>query len=115
MVAVAWVNELAEGQFKQVEVNGQAFIIAEAHGLIYALADQCGHEDYPLSYGCIHGDTIKCSLHGSRFDLLTGFPLDEPAELPVPVYRVVVGFDRVWIDPREPVDPEEYYHEVKGY
>ena len=36
------------------------------------------------------GTVVRCPLHGGSFDLADGAPVDEPAEDPLTVYRVVV-------------------------
>jgi len=66
-------------------------------GVCFSYRNQ--HEDYPLSYGCLHGDAIKCSLHGSRFCLRTGAPLDAPADTPVATFAVALADGQVWLDP----------------
>lgn len=101
-VAVAGTDEIAPGKFLKVVVDKQAYIVANVDGRFYAVEDNCSHEDYPLSYGCLDGDRIKCSLHGSRFSLKTGEPMDEPADEPIRTYRLVVSEGRIWIDPTEP-------------
>ncbi|WP_296702185.1 non-heme iron oxygenase ferredoxin subunit [Thiocapsa sp. UBA6158] len=101
-VAVAGTDEIAPGKFLKVVVDNQAYIVANVDGRFYAVEDNCSHEDYPLSYGCLDGDRIKCSLHGSRFSLKTGEPMDEPADEPIRTYRLVVSEGRIWIDPTEP-------------
>ena len=45
-------------------------------------------EDYSLALGCIKGTRIKCSLHGSYFDLASGQPLDEPADEAIRTFPV---------------------------
>jgi 3-phenylpropionate/trans-cinnamate dioxygenase ferredoxin subunit len=101
-VAVADATAVLPGKFIKVAVGGNAYLIANVGGRYYAVEDNCSHEDYPLSYGCIDGDRIKCSLHGSRFSLVTGEPMDEPADTPIRTYRCVVSAGRVWIDPGAP-------------
>jgi 3-phenylpropionate/trans-cinnamate dioxygenase ferredoxin subunit len=86
-VPVAPAAEIPEGKFRKVEVGGRAFIIANAGGSFYAVEDLCSHEDYPLSYGCLDGHRIKCSLHGSRFSLKTGEPMEDPADEPIATFR----------------------------
>ena len=98
-VAVAGVDEIPAGGLKRVTVDGHAFLIANVDGDYYAVDDTCRHEDFSLSYGCIEGDRIKCSLHGSRFCLKTGVPQEEPAAEPIGTYRVRIAQGRVWIDP----------------
>jgi 3-phenylpropionate/trans-cinnamate dioxygenase ferredoxin subunit len=81
----------------KVRVGGHPIVLTSVGGEIYAVADRCSHEDVPLSLGCIHGDTIKCSYHGSRFSLRTGEPLEEPADTPIRVYPVKVEENTVLI------------------
>jgi 3-phenylpropionate/trans-cinnamate dioxygenase ferredoxin subunit len=103
-VAVAAVDAIAPGKFVKVDVDGRPFIIARVEDRYYAVEDNCSHEDYPLSYGCLDGKRIKCSLHGSRFSLETGQPEEEPADEPIATYRVEVADGRVWIDPSQPTN-----------
>jgi 3-phenylpropionate/trans-cinnamate dioxygenase ferredoxin subunit len=82
-----------------VKIDGRSFVIANAGGTFFAVEDLCSHEDYPLSYGCLEGDRIKCSLHGSRFSLRTGEPTEEPADEPIATFRVKLIDGKVWVDP----------------
>jgi nitrite reductase/ring-hydroxylating ferredoxin subunit len=42
---------------------------------------------------------IKCSLHGSYFDLESGTALVDPADEPIGTYPVKIEAGRIWIDP----------------
>lgn len=106
-VAVAGTDAIAPGKFLKVVVDDKAYIVANVDGRFYAVDDNCSHEDYPLSYGCLDGDRIKCSLHGSRFSLATGQPMDEPADEPIRTYRLAVAEGQIWIDPSSPAEPRE--------
>ena len=101
-VAVAEATEIPDGKFVKVLIDGSAYLIANASGRYYAVEDNCSHEDSPLSYGCLDGDRIKCSLHGSRFSLATGQPMEEPADTPIRTFRCMVSAGQVWIDPSTP-------------
>ena len=98
-VAVADADELGPGQMKTVEAGGRHLIIANADGRYYAVDEMCSHEDYSLALGCIKGRLIKCSLHGSYFDLATGEPTEEPASEPIGTYPVRLEDGKVWVDP----------------
>ncbi len=98
-IAVAECAAIPEGGFIKVKAAGVDLLIAHAGGRYYAIEDLCSHEDYPLSFGCLHGASIKCSLHGSSFDLATGRPLDPPAEQPIRVFPVQIKDDRIWVAP----------------
>ncbi|AFL72883.1 Rieske (2Fe-2S) protein [Thiocystis violascens] len=103
-VAVAATDAIPPGKFIKVVIEDRPYLVANVDGHFYAVEDRCSHEDYPLSYGCLDGDRIKCSLHGSRFSLATGAPLDEPADEPIRTYRLAVDEGRVWLDPSSPAE-----------
>jgi 3-phenylpropionate/trans-cinnamate dioxygenase ferredoxin subunit len=94
---VAEDGELAPGQMKRVTVRGRALLLVFAEGEYFAVDEMCSHEDYSLYYGCIKDRQIKCSLHGSYFDLATGAPRDEPATEPIRTYPVKVAEGKVWV------------------
>ncbi len=98
-VAVADVQDVAPGNLKRVELDGHGYLIANVDGDFYAVDDLCSHEDFRLSYGCLEGDKVKCSLHGSRFCLKTGIPQEEPADQPIATYPITILDGRIWINP----------------
>ena len=81
-------------------------VVNTAEG-VFAISDVCSHAEVPLSEGEVEGTTIECYMHGSRFDLRTGFPLELPATQPVPVYPVRVDGADVLIDPDNPIHTQE--------
>ncbi len=66
----------------------------------YAIGDTCSHADFSLSEGEIDAEakTIECTKHGSLFSLQTGEAETLPATRAVPVYRVGVTDDQVWLE-----------------
>lgn len=97
---VATIDELPLGKMKRMEIEGHRYLLANGNGTIYAVDDQCSHEDVSLYLGCIQGDNIKCSLHGSRFSLKTGEPLEDPATDPIGTYEVRIVGDKVLLQLR---------------
>lgn len=93
--AVADADALKPGQMMRVDVAGHRLLLANVDGELYAVDDTCSHEDSSLYLGCLKGHHIKCSLHGSRFDLRTGEPMEEPADEPIATYAVRVVGDRI--------------------
>ena len=60
-------------------------------GDIYACQRYCTHELFPLEFGRISGPCIlRCTLHGSDFDLRTGAVLGPPASERLRTYPVAV-------------------------
>ncbi|MCP5277486.1 MAG: non-heme iron oxygenase ferredoxin subunit [Thiobacillus sp.] len=97
-VSVAGAHELAPTQMKRVEAAGKRLLLANAEGKYYCVDEMCTHEDYSLWFGCIKGRSIKCSLHGSYFDLENGKPLNDPADCPLATYPTKVEDGQVWVD-----------------
>ena len=98
-VAIADADELAPTQMKKIQLGDKRLLLANAEGSHYVVDEMCSHEDYSLYLGCIKDCRIKCSLHGSYFDLVTGAALDEPATDPIGTYPVKVEDGKVWVDP----------------
>ncbi len=96
--AVAGVDELGVGQMKRIAPAGRALLLVHAEGGYYCVDELCSHEDYSLWFGCVKGRAIKCSLHGSYFDLASGQPLNEPADCPLATFPTKVEGGRVWVD-----------------
>lgn len=96
-IRVACRADLALGQMMQVQVEGQRLLLANVDGNFYAVDDLCTHEDIPLYLGCLQGELIKCSLHGSRFNLRTGEVMDEPADESLRTYPVRIEGDDILV------------------
>ncbi len=97
--AVAGEHELSPGQMKKIRPGGKRLLLCNAEGDYYAVDEMCSHEDYSLYLGCIQGRKLKCSLHGSYFDLASGAALVEPASEPLRTYPVRIAAGQVWVDP----------------
>lgn len=95
-IEVADVGELAPNQMKAFEVDGKRLLLVLAEDRYYVIDEMCSHEDFSLALGCIKGNKIKCSLHGSFFDLESGEPLDEPADEAICTYEVKVEDNKIW-------------------
>ena len=96
-VEVADEDELKPAQMKRVVVGGKRLLLCNSAGTYYCVDEMCSHEDYSLYLGCIKDGKIKCSLHGSYFDLVTGVPACEPAEKAIDTYPVRIESGKVWV------------------
>ena len=77
---VVKTGDLPPGKMICVDVAGKRILVANVDGVYYATDDTCTHEDASLSSGSLSGELVKCPLHGSRFSLRTGEPIEDPAE-----------------------------------
>lgn len=94
---VAAVGDIEPGKMLRVKVQGDWVVVVNVDHDYFAIADTCSHEDASLFKGVLRGDCIRCPLHGSRFNVRTGQPLEEPAEQPVDVYPVKVLNSEVYV------------------
>jgi 3-phenylpropionate/trans-cinnamate dioxygenase ferredoxin subunit len=81
-----------------LEIDGVPVCLARTNGQVYAVRDECTHQDVMLSQGEVENGKIECWLHGSQFDLATGEPTGLPATEPVSVYDVKIDGDDVLVD-----------------
>jgi 3-phenylpropionate/trans-cinnamate dioxygenase ferredoxin subunit len=94
---VANCNDIKPGEMLQVNVNGHGILIANVDGRYYAADDMCTHEDASLSTGCLQGEFVKCPLHGSRFNIVTGQAMEDPAEEDLKTYPVKIENEDILI------------------
>ena len=103
----ATLDEIPVGSAIAVDLGGDAEVaVVNTDEGVFAIRDVCSHAEVPLSDGDIDGCTLECYMHGSRFDLRTGFPLELPATEPVPVYPVRVEGDDIYVDIDNPINQE---------
>ncbi len=89
-VRVAALEEVPPGSLLGVEIGDERICLANVEGEIYALADNCTHQEFPLSAGLLEEDQLECAWHGARFDVTDGRALCLPAIRPVRTYEVRV-------------------------
>jgi 3-phenylpropionate/trans-cinnamate dioxygenase ferredoxin subunit len=97
-VAVSRVTDLAPGLTRRVVVAGHPLLIANVAGSFYAVDDMCTHEDSSLSLGCLKGELVSCTLHGSRFSVVTGESVEEPATEALRTYAVRIEGDALLVE-----------------
>lgn len=76
------------GAVAVVSVDGIDVAVVATQGGLIAFDDTCTHRACPLSEGLIDGGAVVCPCHKSRFDLVSGMPLNGPATDPIRIRRV---------------------------
>ncbi|GAC1396068.1 MAG: Rieske 2Fe-2S domain-containing protein [Vulcanimicrobiaceae bacterium] len=95
---VARTADVAIGTTKRVDVEGDAVLLCNVEGTIYAIEDVCTHDGGELDQGELEGCRIACPRHGAYFDVRTGAALTLPAIVPVRTYAVRIESDAIFID-----------------
>lgn len=107
---LAAVSALTSGSGNTFRAAGREIALFRRDESWHALDSRCPHADAPLGRGAIEGDTVRCPLHGWRFELTTG-RCPERTGVGVRVYAVRVDAGSVWVDlesavaPADPVEP----------
>ncbi len=98
MFPVTSKDALKPGQMSCFDVNQQRIILARIDDDFFAFDEMCSHEDAELWKGALRKDHIECPLHGSRFCLRSGVPIEEPATDPISTYPVTIKEDTIYIE-----------------
>ncbi len=95
---VAKASEVALGEMKLVDVNGEEVVIANVDGKYFAFSNSCTHEGGPLVEGELIGDIVTCPWHFTPFNVKTGEAQEGGVtDDPVPVYEVRLEGDDIQI------------------
>jgi 3-phenylpropionate/trans-cinnamate dioxygenase ferredoxin subunit len=97
-VKAASKKDLGQDGMLGVEVDGREVLIANVGGNYYAIGNRCTHMSCMLSDGTLGGENVRCSCHGSVFDIKTGNVVKGPAKKPEPTFEVKVEGDQILIN-----------------
>lgn len=95
--AVCHVDELVDGEMKEVRVGDTDVLLARADGEYYAIHPQCSHYQGPLAKGLLNGHRLVCPWHNACFDIRTGYRLEAPALNGLPTHEVRIENDQVLV------------------
>lgn len=98
MAADLSLDSIVEGKPMKITKAGRDICIARVGNEVFAIEDNCSHQDAALSEGEQSGFKIECWLHGAEFDLRTGAALTPPAITPVKSYPVKVDGNNVIVE-----------------
>jgi nitrite reductase (NADH) small subunit len=78
--------------------NGRVVAVFLKDGKLYAVDNECRHEDGPVGEGAIRGCLVKCPYHDWEYDFTTGICTSHP-ENRLETYSVREKDGFVWIGP----------------
>ena len=95
---VASASDLAPGEMKMVDVDGEEMVIANVDGEYVAFSNTCTHEGGPLVEGDLAGDIVTCPWHFTPFNIRTGEALEGGVtDDPIPIYEAQIDGDNIQI------------------
>lgn len=92
------LDSIVEGKPVKLTKNGKEVCVARVGNEVFAIEDNCSHQDAALSEGEQSGYKIECWLHAAEFDLRTGAALTPPASAPVKTYPVSIDGNNVVVE-----------------
>ena len=98
IITLCTKDDFNENNMLEVIHENHSYLVAKVDKEYFAIDNMCSHENSELILGCLKDKTIKCSLHGSYFDLETGKPLNEPADEPIKTYPTVIKDNNICIE-----------------
>ncbi len=71
-VAVATLDELPDGTFRRILLEGYGLVLARQGSTVYAFQGTCPHEKADLSQGRIEDGRLICPRHLASYSLVDG-------------------------------------------
>jgi 3-phenylpropionate/trans-cinnamate dioxygenase ferredoxin subunit len=94
-IAAAKLDEVPPGTKKLVELNGTEVVLCNTRDQIFAIRNLCSHAYEKLDCGRMKNGWIACPVHGARFDLETGEPMNPPAVMKIDTFAVQISGDTI--------------------
>jgi 3-phenylpropionate/trans-cinnamate dioxygenase ferredoxin subunit len=89
------LENIVEGKPVKLSKGGKEICVARVGNEVFAIEDNCSHQDAALSEGEQNGYKIECWLHSAEFDIRTGAALTPPASQAVKTYEVSISGNNV--------------------
>lgn len=94
-VAVAKLDELPAGTKIVAMAGSVELVLCNTKDKIFAVENLCSHAHEKLDCGKMKNGWLSCPVHGARFDLETGEPMNPPATMAIKTYEVRIAGDTI--------------------
>ena len=92
---IGTTHDFADGEMKQVSVNGADILVARVNGKYHAVGAFCTHYGAPLVEGALNGERLVCPWHHACFNVTNGEMEEPPALDDLPCYEVRVENEQI--------------------
>lgn len=92
---VANINDLQDGEMRQVSVGDTDVLLVKIDGKFYAVGAYCSHYQAPLAEGVLSENYVVCPWHNAYFNLVTGDQQEPPGLDSLTQYQVRVEGNQV--------------------
>lgn len=104
---VCQVNELNDGELRQVRVGNTPVLLARSGDDYYALGAFCSHSGAPLAQGLMHKRRIVCPWHMASFDAATGHQCEPPGLDGLTQYPLMIEGGAITVEVPEGSSPHQ--------
>ena len=91
LIKICDLSEIPNGSTKKFEINDEEITICNINNQIFAINDNCSHDEASLQEGFIDGYEIECPMHGAKFDIRTGEVTCLPAVSQIKTYNIKIN------------------------
>src|SRR5580693_6454691 len=106
-------SELGSNGRKLVRRDGKQVLVVAQENRVFAIANRCPHEGYPLSEGTLSsGCVLTCNWHNWKFDLASGTAL--VGRDPVRTYALEEREGEIFVDLADPPADEQRARALAG-
>ena len=88
---VGHITDFPIGSLRKVVVSGEAVLVTNIGGKLFAVSDSCTHRGGPLSNGELDGNIVICPWHGGQFEITTGKVISPPPMKGFSVFDVKIN------------------------
>ncbi len=92
------ITQIEDEGLRAFDVKGESVLITRIGDRVYAMENRCSHEDYPLEDGWVDEGHVCCSMHGAKFDPVTGEAKTLPAYEDIKTFPVKVVDGKIIIE-----------------
>lgn len=112
-IAIAKINDLKDGQMRQIAVEDSQILLSKVDGKFYATGAFCTHYGAPLEKGIICGERVVCPWHNACFNVVAGQQQEPPGLDSLPTFPLRIEEEQVLVQLPDEVPKERTLAMVK--